>query len=94
MKQYLQYMKGNWRYAILAPILIMIDSLGMVIQPYFLQKIIDVGIPNNDTAYIVQTGLIMIAFAIASLVRWIFGNVFFGKSSLWFFSKLKAGAIK
>lgn len=94
MRQYLKYMKGNWRYAILAPILIMIDSLGMVIQPYFLQKIIDIGIPNNDTGYIIRTGIIMVVCALASLVRWIFGYVFFSKGSLWIFSKFKARAFR
>ena len=94
MRQYLKYMKGNWKYAILAPILIMIDSLGMVIQPYFLQKIIDIGIPNNDAGYIIQTGIIMVACALASLVRGIFSYVFFSKGSLWIFSKSKTRAFR
>ena len=51
MKQYLKYLKGCWKYAILAPVLMMIDTLGGVVQPVFLQKIIDNGIANNDINY-------------------------------------------
>ncbi len=79
MKQYIKYMKGNWTYAILAPILIMVDTVGFVIQPFFLQKIIDIGIVNQDTGYIIQTGIIMISFALISLVG--------GFSAMYFSSK-------
>ena len=30
VKKYFKYMKGNWKYAILAPILIMVDTAGTV----------------------------------------------------------------
>lgn len=56
MKQFSKYMKGNIISAILAPIFIIVDSLGMVVQPYFLSQIIDVGIANNDINYIIKTG--------------------------------------
>ncbi len=83
MKQYIKYMKGNWTYAILAPILIMVDTVGFVIQPFFLQKIIDIGIVNQDTGYIIQTGIIMISFALISLVG--------GFSAMYFSSKAAYG---
>ena len=55
----------------------------MVIQPYYLQKIIDIGIPNQDTSYIIQTGCIMIAFALISLAG--------GFSAMYFSSKAAYG---
>ena len=82
MKHYIKYMKGNWKYAILAPILIMIDSLGMVVQPYFLQKIIDIGIANNDQPYIIKTGIIMIGCALVSLVGGFWQCIFHQKQHM------------
>ena len=89
MKQYIKYMKGNWKYAILAPILIMVDSLGMVIQPYFLQKIIDVGIVNQDMNYIIRTGLIMIAIAGVSMIGGFLAMYFSSKAAYGFSANLR-----
>lgn len=89
MKQYFKYMKGNWKYAILVPILIMVDTAGMMIQPYFLQKIIDVGIANNDQNYIIQTGIIMIACALTSLIGGFLAMYFSSKAAYGFGSNLR-----
>lgn len=89
MKKYFKYMKGNWKYAILAPILIMVDTAGMMIQPYFLQKIIDVGIANNDQAYIIRTGLIMIVCALISLIGGFLAMYFSSKAAYGFGSNLR-----
>ncbi len=89
MKHYIKYMKGNWKYAILAPILIMIDSLGMVVQPYFLQKIIDIGIANNDQPYIIKTGIIMIGCALVSLIGGFLAMYFSSKAAYGFGSNLR-----
>ncbi len=40
----------------------------MVVQPYFLSQIIDVGIANNDINYIIKTGIIMAVFAIFAIM--------------------------
>lgn len=89
MKQYLKYMKGNWKYAILAPILIMVDTLGMVIQPYFLQKIIDIGIANQDINYIIRTGAIMIACALGSMIAGFLAMYFSSKAAYGFSANLR-----
>ena len=89
MKQYFKYMKGNWKYAILAPILIMVDTAGMIIQPYFLQKIIDIGIPNNDAGYIVQTGIIMIVCAVISMIGGFLAMYFSAKAAYGFSANLR-----
>lgn len=89
MKKYFKYMKGNWKYAILAPILIMVDTAGMMIQPYFLQKIIDVGIANNDQNYIIRTGLIMIVCALISLIGGFLAMYFSSKAAYGFGSNLR-----
>ena len=89
MKQFLKYMKGNWKYAILAPILMIIDTLGGVVQPAFLQKIIDVGIAQNDTEYIVRTGIIMTVLAIMSMVGGFLAMYFSSKAAYGFAKNLR-----
>ena len=89
MKKYLKYMRGNWKYAILAPILMMIDTFGSVIQPAYLQKIIDVGIAQNDADYIVRTGIIMIALALMSMIGGFFAMYFSSKAAYGFAKNLR-----
>lgn len=93
MRQYIKYMKGNWKYAILAPILIMADTLGMVIQPFFLQKIIDIGIANQDMNYIVRTGIIMIILAILSMIAGFLAMYFSSKAAYGFSANLRQSMI-
>lgn len=85
MKKYLQYLKGVKFATIIAPILMILDSIGFVVQPYFMGKIIDVGIANNDTAYIIKMGLIMIAFAFLAMAGG-FGCMYFSAKAAFGFS--------
>lgn len=89
MKQYLKYMKGNWKYAILAPILIMIDTAGSVVQPTFLQKIIDIGIAENDIDYIIRTGAIMVVLALISMGGGFLAMYFSSKAAYGFAKNLR-----
>ena len=89
MKQYFKYMKGSWKYAILAPILMIIDTIGSVVQPAFLQKIIDVGIANSDIDYIIRTGIIMVALAIMSMIGGFLAMYFSSKAAYGFAKELR-----
>lgn len=89
MKRLFKNMKGNWKYAILAPICIIIDSLGMMVQPYFLANIIDIGVANGDIGYIIQTGLIMIVCAIIAMIGGILAMFFSSKAAYGFGSNLR-----
>ena len=89
MKQYFKYMKGSWKYAILAPILMMIDTLGGVVQPAFLQKIIDVGIAENDVDYIIRTGIIMAVLALVSMIGGFLAMYYSSKAAYGFAKSLR-----
>ena len=84
MKKFVKYMKGNWRAAVLAPLFIIIDTLGMVVQPYFISKIIDVGIANGDINYIIRTGIIMMVLAIVAIVGGFLAMFFSSKAAYGF----------
>ena len=63
-----KYMKGNIRSAILAPIFIIVDTLAMISIPFFTSKIMDIGIPNGDTNYIIKMGIYMVLVSILSML--------------------------
>ena len=89
MKQYFKYMKGSWKYAILAPILMIVDTIGSVVQPTFLQRIIDVGIANSDTEYIIRTGIIMVVLALMSMGGGFLAMYFSSKAAYGFAKNLR-----
>lgn len=63
-----KYFKGNVKNAILSPIFIMIDTIGSISVPYFTAKIMDIGIANNDTNYILKMGFYMVFLSIISMI--------------------------
>lgn len=56
------------KYAIYTPILKFLETIFEVLIPYFMMKLIDVGVKNGDISYIIKTGLIMIGLALVSLI--------------------------
>lgn len=85
MKKFLKYIKGNWFYTIIAPILMMIDALGSIIQPFFMAKIIDIGIANGDINYIIKIGIIMVIATIISMSAG-FGCMYFSAKAAYGFA--------
>ena len=84
-----KYMKGNWKYAILAPICILIDTIGMMIVPQITSNVIDIGIANNDTQYIINQGLIAVIGAIICMIGGFFAMYFSAKASYGFGANLR-----
>lgn len=67
MKTLLPYMKKYRIFAILSPILMILEVLADIIIPYLMSKIVDVGIANGDIDYIVKIGIIMILSALLGM---------------------------
>ncbi len=68
LKQLAPCLKGYGKYAILAPVTIIFEVLLEIMIPYYMAKIIDVGIASRDLVYIAKTGGMMVLMAILSLV--------------------------
>jgi ATP-binding cassette subfamily B protein len=64
----LKYLKGNIKSAILGPLFIIVDTLGMIAIPFLTSKIMDIGIPNADKTYIMKMGLYMIILSMISMI--------------------------
>jgi len=79
---------------ILGPLLAIIDVFGEIVQPMLMSNIVDVGIKNQDTHYILKMGALMIGLSLIAIVGGI-GNVYFSsKSSVGFASELRQGLFK
>lgn len=84
-----KFMKGNWKYAILAPICILIDTLGSMLVPYFTSLIIDNGIANSDIGYIYKIGIYMVIVSLISMIGGFFAMYFSSKASYGFGANLR-----
>lgn len=68
MKQLLPHMKKYIPYAILSPILMILEVFGDIAIPYLMSKIVDVGIENRDIDYVIKIGLIMLGVAMVAML--------------------------
>ena len=68
MKYFKQY---TW-YAILCPVMMIIEVLMDVMIPYLMADIVDIGIPNGDVGFVVRQGSLMILAAAIGIVIGIF----------------------
>ena len=92
MKQYMKYVKPYALYFLLAPILMLVEVVGEVFMPKFLANIINIGIPEKNTAYIVAMGLAMAGMAIVMMLGGIGGGYFSAKASVSFAAALRKDA--
>lgn len=83
LRDLIGYLKPYWRWAALAPILMMGEVAMDLMQPRLLQRIVDQGIANLDLHLVTQTGLLMAGLAV---VGWIGGS-----GNGWFTAKAAQG---
>jgi ATP-binding cassette subfamily B protein len=70
MGKLLKYLKGSYAFAIAAPLFMLLEVMMDLQQPALMAKIIDVGVGQGDSRYILETGLKMMLVAI---IGWIGG---------------------
>lgn len=94
MKRYQKYIKPYLSAFILAPILMIVEVLGEVILPKLMSLIINVGVADRNTGYIVEIGLVMVLSAVLMAIGGIGGAYFAAKASLNFAADLRQDAFK
>lgn len=62
-----RFLKPYWHWAILAPLTMILEVSMDLMQPRFLQRIIDQGIAHANMALVIQTGILMAVVAIIGL---------------------------
>ena len=59
-----RFLKPYWMWAVLAPLLMALEVVMDLMQPRMVQRIVDEGIAQFDIAVVINTGLLMIGYAL------------------------------
>ena len=68
LRKFWNYFEKNKKYAIIASILVILETALELIIPMVMIDIVDVGIKNNDMNFIIRQGLLMLVLAVVSLI--------------------------
>ena len=91
LKTLLPYVKKYKWFALLAPLSIVGEVLLETRIPLLMSEIVDVGIQNQDLAYVIKVGLTMILMALLSLAFGALASVFAAKAGMGFAAELRKG---
>ncbi len=58
------FLRPYWHWAVLAPLLMLVEVATDLLQPRLIQRIVDVGIANQDMAVVTNTGIWMIVISV------------------------------
>lgn len=94
MKRILKYMRGYGMECILGPLFKLLEASFELLVPLVVAKIIDVGIANGDTGYIIRMCLLMVALGIVGLVSAVTAQYFSAKAAVGFASRLRSALMR
>jgi ATP-binding cassette subfamily B multidrug efflux pump len=85
-----KYLKPYWQWAILAPLLMVLEVAMDLMQPRMIQRIVDEGIAQLDMTIVINTGLLMIGLALIGAVGGVGCTVFSELASQGFGADLRS----
>lgn len=94
MKQLMGYIQQYRKYFILAPLLVVGESLAELVLPRLMSLIVDEGVAKNDVPYMFMIGGIMVLVAALGIVDGIFAAKFSAKASQGFGYNLRQAIFK
>lgn len=94
MKKLLIYMKGYKKQCVLAPLFKMLEACFELFIPLVVASIIDTGIKNSDTSYIVRCCIVMVALGVIGLSCTLFAQYFSAYCAVGFVTQIKHGLFK
>ena len=86
-----EFAKKYKSYAILAPIMVIIEVILEINIPMLMARIVDNGISSKDISYVVRVGAIMIVMASLGILFGAFSSKFASKAAMGFGSELRKG---
>ena len=90
MKSLLKYIKDYKKESVLAPLFKMLEASFELMVPLVMASIIDHGIANADTSYIIKMVLILVLFAAVGLISAVTAQYFSAKAAVGFATKLRS----
>lgn len=94
MIKLLRFLKGYIPQSIIAPLFKFLEVCFELVVPIIMANIIDVGIKNNDSAYIYQMGGLLILFGVLGLGASLTAQYFAAKASMGFGTALRKALYK
>lgn len=89
MKNYKKYITPYLSAFIIGPLMMLTEVFGEIMLPKFMSLIINNGVANRDSGYIVKMGILMILTTVLMAVGGILGAYFSAKASICFTSDLR-----
>lgn len=89
MKSIFKYMKDYKKESILAPLFKMLEASFELMVPLVMAAIIDSGIENGDTAYILKMGAVLVLLAAVGLMSSVTAQYFSAKAAVGFATQLR-----
>lgn len=90
MKSLLKYIKDYKKESILAPLFKMLEASFELMVPLVMASIIDHGIANADTSYIIKMGIVLVLLAAVGLISAVTAQYFSAKAAVGFATKLRS----
>lgn len=87
-------MKKYRTYAILSPIMMILEVAADVLVPFLMSRIVDVGIKNQDMDYVIRTGLLMILLALSGMFMGVVSSFFGARAGYGFAAEIRAKAFE
>ncbi len=89
MKKLLAYMRGYYKECIISPLFKMLEAVFELLVPLVIANIIDIGIANDDKAYIIKMCILLVIFATVGLSCTLVAQYFAAKAAVGFSCKVK-----
>jgi ATP-binding cassette subfamily B multidrug efflux pump len=94
LKRLLSFMKGYTGYAVLSPIMMILEAATDITVPYLMSLIVDIGIANRDIDYVVKIGILMVLTALIGMVFGILSTHFGARAGFGFASEIRLETFK
>jgi ATP-binding cassette subfamily B multidrug efflux pump len=94
LKKLLPYIKPYTLFAILGPLLMCIEVSMDLLQPMIMQHIIDDGVANNDSTYVIELGLLMLVTSIIGLIGGVGSSIYSTKAAVNFAADIRRDVFK
>ena len=89
MLRLVRYLKDYKKESVLAPLFKFLEAAFELLVPLVIAKIIDVGIANKDSEYIIKMGILLVSLAVIGLSSAIVAQYFSAKAATGFGTKLR-----
>ena len=89
MKSLLQYLKGYEKQCILGPVFKLLEATFELFVPLVVAQIVDQGIRNGDTGYVIKMCLLMVALGIIGLCMAVCAQYFSAVAAVGFSTRLR-----